>query len=62
MRFLLPGYYAFRMEFHRPLLDPMCGSEQFPSRAVLMACKIPPGKFRDFFGFSRWKDFDNLFI
>jgi putative N6-adenine-specific DNA methylase len=23
-----------------------------------MACNIPPGKFRRFFGFQRWKDYD----
>jgi len=46
--------------FTDPLLDPMCGSGTIPIEAGLMACKIPPGKFRDFFGFSRWKDFDNL--
>src|SRR5664279_857576 len=38
--------------------DPMCGSGTFPIAAALMACKIPPGKFRKFFGFQRWRDFD----
>jgi len=38
--------------------DPMCGSGTFPIEAALMACKIPPGKFRKFFGFQRWRDFD----
>ena len=28
------------------------------AQAGLMACNIPPGKFRSFFGFQRWKDFD----
>jgi len=41
-----------------PLLDPMCGSGTFPIEAGLMARKIPPGKFRNHFGFTRWKDFD----
>ena len=41
-----------------PLLDPMCGSGTFPIEAGLMACKIPPGKLRSFFGFQRWKDYD----
>ncbi|MCX6255551.1 MAG: THUMP domain-containing protein [Bacteroidia bacterium] len=40
------------------LTDPMCGSGTIPIEAGLMACKIPPGKFRQFFGFQRWKDFD----
>src|SRR5664279_4198264 len=38
--------------------DPMCGSGTFPIEAALMACRIPPGKFRKFFGFQRWRDFD----
>jgi putative N6-adenine-specific DNA methylase len=41
-----------------PLTDPMCGSGTIPIEAALIACKIPPGKFRKFFGFQRWKDFD----
>ena len=40
------------------LTDPMCGSGTIPIEAGLMACKVPPGKFRTFFGFQRWKDFD----
>jgi putative N6-adenine-specific DNA methylase len=40
------------------LTDPMCGSGTIPIEAGLIACKIPPGKFRHFFGFQRWKDFD----
>ena len=40
------------------LTDPMCGSGTIPIEAALIACKIPPGKFRKFFGFQRWKDFD----
>jgi putative N6-adenine-specific DNA methylase len=40
------------------LMDPMCGSGTIPIEAGLIACKIPPGKFRKFFGFQRWKDFD----
>jgi putative N6-adenine-specific DNA methylase len=40
------------------LIDPMCGSGTFPIEAALIACKIPPGKFRKFFGFQKWKDFD----
>ena len=40
------------------LTDPMCGSGTIPIEAGLIACKIPPGKFRQFFGFQRWRDFD----
>ena len=43
-------------------LDPMCGSGTLPVEAALMACKIPPGKFRESFGFMKWTDYDqNLF-
>ena len=45
-----------------PLIDPMCGSGTIPVEAGLMACRIPPGKFRKNFGFTGWNDFDrNLF-
>ncbi|MBW6502394.1 MAG: class I SAM-dependent RNA methyltransferase [Bacteroidales bacterium] len=45
-----------------PLIDPMCGSGTIPIEAGLMACRVPPGKSRSFFGFQRWKDYDdNLF-
>jgi putative N6-adenine-specific DNA methylase len=40
------------------LTDPMCGSGTFPIEAAMIACNMPPGKFRTFFGFQRWKDFD----
>ena len=40
------------------LLDPMCGSGTIPIEAGLMACCIPPGKARSFFGFQKWKTFD----
>lgn len=40
-------------------LDPMCGSGTFPIEAALIAGRIPPGKFRKFFGFMRWKDYDS---
>ena len=42
------------------LTDPMCGSGTIPIEAALIACKIPPGKFRQFFGFQLWKDFDEI--
>jgi putative N6-adenine-specific DNA methylase len=40
------------------LTDPMCGSGTIPIEAGMIACKIPPGKFRKSFGFQRWKDYD----
>jgi putative N6-adenine-specific DNA methylase len=45
-----------------PLLDPMCGSGTFSIEAGLMANRIPPGKFRSFFGFTKWKDFDKSLL
>lgn len=39
-------------------LDPMCGSGTILCEAVMLARRIPPGYFRNFFGFVRWKDFD----
>lgn len=54
---LLSGWQA-----STTLTDPMCGSGTIPIEAGLIACKVPPGKFRQFFGFQRWKDFDqNIF-
>ncbi|MDQ1296685.1 MAG: hypothetical protein QG611_663 [Bacteroidota bacterium] len=41
------------------LADPMCGSGTIPIEAGLIACNVPPGKFRQFFGFTRWKDYDD---
>jgi putative N6-adenine-specific DNA methylase len=41
-----------------PLQDPMCGSGTLLIEAQLIASRIPPGKFRPSFGFTRWKDFD----
>jgi len=40
------------------LTDPMCGSGTIPIEAGMIACNIPPGKFRKSFGFQKWKDFD----
>lgn len=54
---LLSGWKA-----SEPITDPMCGSGTIPVEAGLIASNIPPGKFRKFFGFQRWNDFDeNLF-
>jgi putative N6-adenine-specific DNA methylase len=41
-----------------PLADPMCGSGTILIEAGLMACHIPPGKFREFYGFVRWKNYN----
>ncbi len=41
-----------------PLIDPMCGSGTIAIEAALIAKKIPPGVFREKFGFMKWKDFD----
>ncbi len=40
------------------LIDPMCGSGTFPIEAALLASNTPPGKLRKFFGFQKWKDYD----
>lgn len=40
------------------LTDPMCGSGTIPVEAGMIACDIPAGKFRQFFGFQKWKDYD----
>lgn len=45
-------------EKQRPFLDPMCGSGTMVIEAALIANNIPPGIFREKFGFERWKDFD----
>jgi putative N6-adenine-specific DNA methylase len=41
------------------LIDPMCGSGTIPIEAALVACRIPPGKFRRSFGFMKWKNYDS---
>lgn len=41
-----------------PLVDPMCGSGTILIEAALIANNIPPGYFRDYFGFRQWTDFD----
>jgi putative N6-adenine-specific DNA methylase len=44
-------------------LDPMCGSGTIPVEAALIASDIPPGRFRKFYGFQRWRDYnDKLFL
>jgi len=39
-------------------VDPMCGSGTILMEAALIANKIPPGFYRQSFGFEKWKDFD----
>ena len=43
----------------KDLIDPMCGSGTIPIEAGLIACNIPSGKFRKFFGFQKWKGYDS---
>lgn len=40
------------------LIDPMCGSGTLLIEAALIALKIPPGIYRKYFAFEKWKDFD----
>ncbi len=40
------------------LVDPMCGSGTIPIEAGLIACNIPSGRCRKFFGFQKWKGYD----
>lgn len=41
------------------LIDPMCGSATIPIEAALLAANIPPGYFREYFAFLKWRDFDS---
>ncbi|MBM3420041.1 MAG: class I SAM-dependent RNA methyltransferase [Bacteroidetes bacterium] len=50
---MLTGWHGDR-SFH----DPMCGSGTLPVEAGLIAAGIPPGYFREFFGFHNWKSYD----
>jgi putative N6-adenine-specific DNA methylase len=40
-----------------PLIDPMCGSGTILIEAALIANNIPPGYYREEFGFERWHKF-----
>ncbi|HOG49642.1 MAG TPA: THUMP domain-containing protein [Lentisphaeria bacterium] len=40
-----------------PLVDPMCGSGTLVIEAALWACQVPPGIWRERFGFERWANF-----
>lgn len=39
-------------------IDPMCGSGTIPIEAALIASNTAPGKFRKYYGFQKWKDYD----
>ncbi|MCB2195739.1 MAG: RNA methyltransferase [Bacteroidetes bacterium] len=39
-------------------IDPMCGSGTLVIEAAMMAHNIPPGMYRESFGFETWNDFD----
>ncbi len=39
-------------------IDPMCGSGTLPIEAALIGYNIPPGIFRQKFGFEKWLNFD----
>lgn len=41
-----------------PFFDPMCGSGTLLTEAALIAGHVPPGYYREQFGFERWRDFD----
>jgi putative N6-adenine-specific DNA methylase len=42
----------------KDFLDPMCGSGTLLIEAALIAKGIPPGMYRNAFGFENWPDFD----
>ncbi|MBE0556716.1 MAG: methyltransferase, partial [Proteobacteria bacterium] len=39
-------------------LDPMCGSGTIPIEAAMQALQIPAVKYRRFYAFYKWRDFD----
>ena len=41
-----------------PLVDPFCGSGTLLVEAALLAAGVPPGSFRERFGFERWPGHD----
>lgn len=40
------------------LVDPMCGSGTFLIEGAMIAHGLPPGMYRESFGFEKWKDFN----
>lgn len=45
-------------EKHRLLIDGMCGAATIAIEAAIWANNIPPGYYRNDFGFMRWNNFD----
>lgn len=43
----------------KALMDPMCGSGTILIEAAMKANNIASGKFRSFFGFQRWRNYDH---
>lgn len=43
---------------HLPLVDGMCGSGTLGIEAALFANNIPPGFFRESYGFMKWHDYE----
>lgn len=41
------------------LVDPMCGSGTLLIEGAMIAYGLPPGMYREGFGFEKWKDFDS---
>ena len=41
-----------------PFVDPMCGSGTIAIEAAMYASNTPSGRFRQQYGFMKWKDFD----
>lgn len=39
-------------------IDPMCGTGTILIEAALIAANIPAGSYKSFFGFEKWKNFD----
>lgn len=47
-----------RWQFHKPFVNPMCGSGTLAIEAALLATNTPPGLFRENFGFMHLRDYD----
>jgi 23S rRNA G2445 N2-methylase RlmL len=47
-----------RWQFHKPFVNPMCGSGTLAIEAALLATNTPPGLFRENFGFMHLKGYD----
>jgi len=51
---LLAGWSSEKKVFY----DPMCGSGTFLIEASMIALNIPAGKFRSYYAFEKWNDYD----